>query len=203
MAINIVRLSGKNVSGGNTIITPTWQFTNTRVTDGEVYLNDEMFTVTRKDGEQFKVKFREFINTVSEYFKAQAKEFKSEDTKENITNNLQARFFKTGLIATLGYTGKYGLESSTLPKWLELLQSGKFAITAGKKFYYFKYLIDENGLKYLEWALTKPAEFYKKHLDAMLDEKTPPDTGGGDEEETQTYYIYLVLFILAIFLIFR
>lgn len=201
MAIDIVRLSGKDVFGGNTIITPTWTFTNTRVQEGQKYLNDEMFTVTRKDGEQFTVKFREFINTVAEYFKAQAKEFKSEDTKENITNNLQARFFKTGLIASLGYTGKYGLESSTLPKWLELLQSGKFAITAGRKFYYFKYLVDENGQKYLEWALTKPAEFYKKHLDAMLDEKTPPDTGG-DEEETQTYYIYLVLFILAIFLIF-
>ena len=202
MAINIVRLSGKDVFGGNTIITPTWTFTNNRVNEGQKFLNDEMFTVVRKDGEQFNVKFREFINTVAEYFKAQAKEFKSEDTKENITNNLQARFFKTGLIATLGYTGNYGLNSSTLPKWLELFTNGKFAITAGRKFYYFKYLIDENGQKYLEWALKEPAAFYKAHLDAMLDEETPPDTGG-DGEETQTYYIYLVLFILAIFLIFR
>lgn len=200
MAIDIVILSGKN-GGGKTIITPTWTFTKKRVNEGKEYLNNEMFTVVRKDGEQFKVKFREFINTVAEYFKAQAIDFKSEDKKENITNNLQARFFKTGLIATLGYTGKYGLESSTLPKWLELLQSGKFAMIDSGKFYYFKYLVDENGQKYLEWALTKPAEFYKKHLDAMLDEETPPDTGG-DEEETQTYYIYLVLAILAIFLIF-
>ena len=202
MAIDIVRLSGKDVFGGNTIITPTWTFTNNRVNEGQKFLNDEMFTVVRKDGEQFNVKFREFINTVAEYFKAQAKEFKSEDTKENITNNLQARFFKTGLIATLGYTGKYGLESSTLPKWLELLQNGKFAITAGKKFYNFKYLIDENGQKYLEWALKKPAAFYKAHLDAMLDEETPPDTGG-DEEETTQPLIYAALAIVILILIFK
>lgn len=209
MAIELVKLTGGDVDGAK-IITSRWTLNKTdvqgsnKVKGGISYLNDELFSVTRKDGETFKVKYKDLINTIAEYFKAQAKDFKSEDTKENITNNLQARYFKTGLTAILRYTGKYGFESSTLPEWRDLLINGKFYLTLGKKVYQFYYLIDENGRKYLEWALTKPAEFYKKHLDAMLDEKTPPDTGtGGDEEETQTYYIYLVLFILAIFLIFR
>lgn len=207
MSIELVKLTGGDVDGAK-IITSRLTLNKTdvqgsnKVKGGISYLNDELFTVTRKDGETFKVKFKDLINTISEYFKAQAKDFKSEDTKENITNNLQARYFKTGLTAILRYTGKYGFESSTLPEWRDLLLNGKFYLTLGKKVYQFYYLIDENGRKYLEWALTDPKAFYTAHLDAMLDEKTPPDTGGDEDETTQTI-IYTVLAILILILIFK
>lgn len=209
MAIELVKLTGGDVDGAK-IITSRWTLNKTdvqgsnKVKGGISYLNDEIFTATRKDGETFKVKYKDLINTIAEYYKAQAKDFKSEDTKELITNNLQARYFKTGLTAILRYTGKYGFESSTLPEWRDLLINGKFYRTAGNKVYQFYYLIDENGRKYLEWALTLPKDFYTAHLDAMLDEKNqtdPNDSNNKKKEEEQ--YLYIALAIIVLVLILR
>lgn len=207
MAIELVKLTGGDVSGAK-IQTSRWLLNRTdvqgsrTVKGGISYLNDSLFKVTRKDGEEFEVKYKDLINTISEYFKAQAQDFKSEDKKELISNNLQARYFKTGLTAILRYTGKYGFESSTLPEWLDLLKNGKFWLTVGKNTYQFYYLIDENGRKYIEWALTDPAAFYKAHLDAKLDEDTPPDQDD-DNEESEQSLLYLVIALIFILIIFN
>lgn len=186
----------------NWIFHPSWneRFKQSRVNDGKKYLDNTLFTVTRKDGAEFKVTAKQFINTVADYYKAEAVEYKSQDQKERITNHRQARFFKTGLVATLGYTGKYGVDSSIMPQWLLLFQKGEFTEPGFKNNYIRFYdRVDENAQKYFEWMFTEPRNFYKAHLDAKLDEDTPDVS-----DDTDSFsYVYLILFIFAIYLIFR
>lgn len=195
MAIEILDLSVRNP-----IFHPLWgwKLGQDRIKEGKKHLNEILLTVKDKNRTEHKISNQKYIDLICEYFKSRAKDHKDDNKNEIITNQTQARWFKTALVAVLGNVDKdSNVGTGPGGEYMQLLEEGRFQPGLKNSLptvYYFKDLIDTTGFAYLKWAFEKPVEFVTADINARLEEEEPP------KEDNSLIYGLIALVIIILIL---
>ena len=168
--IGVVKFSGQK---------DTTKLTRTRANYGKNnYTSMSLGSGKAIDGTTYNVTVYKFINKIRDTYKHACRLHNERKDKTQHESGLDdaindAKSFANNLWACVGYTGKYGVQS-TINGWADLWQNGG-SVLYGQ----FKHSVSDDDATKILWAIRNPVEYYIGMINADILEK-----GGGDDTNT-------------------